>query len=1123
MKCPRCQTENPATSKYCPRCGAKLILVCPQCSSERPLEDRFCALCGHDLDEPEAVSRIDYSHPDSYTPKPLADKIVSSRSLIEGERKLVTVLFADVARYSFITEKLDAEEVHQIMNGCFKILMDEIHRYEGTIDKFIGDGIMALFGAPLAHEDHAQRACYAALSITKAINEYGEKIEEKTGVEFKMRVGLNSGHVMVGTIGNDLRMEYTDIGNTINIAYRTERTAKPGTILVSANSYRLTKDFFKFTPLGHVEIKGKQEPQEAYELLEASKVETRIEAAVVRGLARFVGRDNEITTLIEAFNTAAAGSGQIVGIVGEAGVGKSRTLLELRGRLPEDEYTYIEGRCLHYGSSMPYLPFLDIIRSYFDIKEGDPEFHIKTNILKKITALDEQILNILAPLHDFLSLDIEDDEYRKLEPPQRRTRIFEALRDLFIRESQERPLILAIEDLHWIDRTSEEFLAYLIGWLTNPRILLLLLYRTEYRHPWGGKSYYGQISVDQLSTASSIELVQSILEEGEVTSELNRLILSKAGGNPLFVEEFTHALIENGSIQKNDGQYVLTAGSSDIQIPDTIQGIIAARLDRLEDNIKRTMQVASAIGRDFAFRVLQIVTGMQDQLKTYLLNLQELEFIYEKSLFPELEYIFKHVLTQEVAYNSMLLSRKKKLHERIGNAIELLYPERLEEFYEILAHHHSRGENLEKSYRYFRLSGEKAARNSSNWEALRFCKEAIDVLSLFPKTKTNKQRGMEVRLIMSGPMRLVAYPEGSLEILQEGARLAEALKDTATQAKFSSLIGAYHAFRGDPVLGMKYCENTFEIAQKIEDIDLVAPSALDLCHSCFISGEYSKEIEIAPKAVALLEKTKRQVEFFNRPLNVYSALLVHHGHALGTIGDFKQGQALCEKGLGFAREINNPYSIGFVALVYGMFLGHKGDGENAIQQFQDACRYLEETQAIIVLGLAWTGLGWGYLLLGDPETALKHTEKGLQIQRDTGIPFFLSLHHWRLGETHLALGNLDNARTNADEAIKLARKNNEKWSEGISKILLGTILGKIAVSQSNDVEQHFLEGIDILNNLELKPYVSRGYLYMGEYFIEMGRKEKGLEFIKKAETMYREMGMTYWLRRTQEILDGVKM
>ncbi|MHC4459177.1 MAG: adenylate/guanylate cyclase domain-containing protein, partial [Planctomycetota bacterium] len=697
MKCPKCQFENPEEMQFCVKCGNKLEIKCPECGFGNSPTFQFCGKCGHDLSQPAEASPIDYSEPQSYTPKFLADKILTTRSSIEGERKLVTVLFADVANYTSIAEKLDPEDIHQIMDGCFKILMDEIHKYEGTINQFTGDGVMALFGAPVAHEDHAQRACYAALSIQKAIEEYGEKVKKDFGVEFKMRIGLNSGLVIVGSIGDDLRMDYTAVGDTSNLASRIENMAKPGTSLVSKHTHRLARDYFEFETLGRLEVKGKKEPQEIFELVKTGEVDTRIAASEAKGLTRFVGRKNSMAALMEAYEKAHSGSGQIVGVVGDAGVGKSRLLLEFKNQLPQGEITFLEGQCLHFGSAMAYLPILDILRSYFEIKEGDQEYLIKKNMKEKILQVDEKLQSVLPPFHELLSLEIEDEAYQILDPVQKREKTFEAIRDLFVRESQNRPIILIVEDLHWIDKTSEELLGYLIEWLANINILLILLYRPEYTHGWGSKSYYNRIGLDQLTTKSSAELIQAILQEGEPVPELKELILSRAAGNPLYMEEFTHTLLENGAIECRDQKCALIKKASEIQVPDTIQGIIAARMDRLEENLKRTMQVASVVGRDFAFRILQTITGMRQELKSYLLNLQGLEFIYEKSLFPELEYVFKHALTQEVAYNSLLQKRRTEIHEKIGRAIEELWPDRLEEFYEMLAHHYSKSENAEKA------------------------------------------------------------------------------------------------------------------------------------------------------------------------------------------------------------------------------------------------------------------------------------------------------------------------------------------------------------------------------------------------------------------------------------------
>jgi class 3 adenylate cyclase len=464
MKCPECQTENRDGVKFCEECGTKMEIVCPSCGEKIPLGKKFCGECGHKFDETPASPSLDYDQPKSYTPKFMADKILTTRSSIEGEHKLVTVLFADVANFTGISESLDPEDVHQIMDGCFKILMDEIHKYEGTINQFTGDGVMALFGAPLSHEDHGQRACFASLAIQAAMGTYGEEIKRRHGVDFNMRIGLNSGSVVVGAIGDDLRMDYTAIGDTTNLAARMESMAEPGGILVTLNTFKLIKEYFELNSLGEVQVKGKSEAQEVFQLVGTSKVITRLDASATRGLTKFIGRGDETDTLMQAFEKARSGSGQVVGIVGEAGVGKSRLIFELRKSL-QDQVTYLEGRCVQIGESIPFLPLLDVIKGYFDINEGDQEAVIQGKLKEKIGELDDKLLRDLPALEDLLSLSVDDKEWVKLEPKEKRDRTFEALRDLLIRLSQEKLLILVIDDLHWMDKTSEEFLDYLIGWL----------------------------------------------------------------------------------------------------------------------------------------------------------------------------------------------------------------------------------------------------------------------------------------------------------------------------------------------------------------------------------------------------------------------------------------------------------------------------------------------------------------------------------------------------------------------------------------------------------------------------------------------------------------------------------
>jgi class 3 adenylate cyclase/tetratricopeptide (TPR) repeat protein len=991
MKCPNCHIQNPEGMKFCGQCGAQLERICSKCNFSNPPQFKFCGECGQNLAQHQKAPPIDYSQPESYTPKFLADKIITTRSSIEGERKLVTVLFADVADYTAMADKLDPEEVHQIMDGCFKILMDEIHKYEGTINQFTGDGIMALFGAPVAHEDHAQRACHAALAIHHALKEYEESLQKDFGVKFKMRIGLNSGPVVVGTIGDDLRMDYTAIGDTTNLASRMESLAMPGAVFVSKATYKLAKDFFEFKSRDKTKIKGKEIPQDTFELMKPGAIETRIEASAAKGLTKFVGRKNSMGALNEALEKATSGWGQVVGVVGESGVGKSRLILELRNTLSKEEYTILEGRCIHFGHSIAYLPIIEILKRYFQITKADTEPAIKQKMVSNILRLDEKLQSSLPPLQDVLSLNVEDQNYSNCKPLHKKNKIFESIRDLLILESQHKPLVLVIEDLHWIDKTSEQLLDYIIGTLANTPILMILLYRPEYAHQWGSKTYYTKIGLGQLTSQSSAELIRAILYNCDIDPELEALILNRSGGTPLYIEELTHSLLEDRSIKREKNQCFLAIAPQDIEVPDTLQGIIAARIDRIEENLKRIMQVASVIGREFAFRLLQSITGMREDIKSYLLNLQTLEFIYEKSLSPELEYIFKHALTQEVAYNSLLLKKRKEFHARIGKAIEEIYAGRLEEFYEILAYHYTKGEHPEKAFLYLKLSGEKSTCNHSLNVAIRFYKQALEMLNNQPATNKSKKDKLQVLLSMSVPLRVAGYPEDSLSILEEGERLAKEIGDEKTLANFYSLIGNLYGTRGDTQLSQKYGEHCFEQSQKIQDVDIMAPAAYDLCNLYMFIGGYSRIIDLAPAVIQLIEETKRKSEFFSRPDNVYSEICGYYGLSLGMLGNFEKGNAFCEKSLRHAIAIGDLRTMGFCENMYGYLYSLIGDWKLSKEHFQKCIKYFEKTQWLWPLGIACSGLAYVSSFLGDGENAYKYLEKVHKLKRESPIEIFSSL------------------------------------------------------------------------------------------------------------------------------------
>jgi class 3 adenylate cyclase/tetratricopeptide (TPR) repeat protein len=1110
MKCPKCQFENREGAKFCLECGEKLELQCPQCGKALPIEAKFCDGCGHDLREPKEAPPIDYSKPQSYTPKFLADKILTNRSSIEGERKLVTVLFADVANYTSIAEKLDPEEVHQIMDGFFKILMDEIHRYEGTINQFTGDGVMALFGAPVAHEDHAQRACYAALSAQRAVQAFSMKIKDNYGVDFMMRMGLNSGPVVVGSIGDNLRMDYTAIGDTTNLAARMESIARPGTILVSRDTFRLVREFFEFESLGKAVVKGKEEEQETYELIRATEIETRIGASVVKGLTRFVGRKNSMAALMEAYDKAQAGSGQVVGMVGEAGVGKSRLLLELRNQLPQGKFTYLEGRCLHYGGSMAYLPILDILRAYFNIKEGDHEFDISKKIEDKILQLDENLRSLLPSFQDLLSLKVEDEAYLKLEPKQKREKVFEAIRDLLIRESQNRLLVLAVEDLHWIDKTSEGFFDYLIDWLASTHILFILLYRPEYNHQWGSKSYYRKIGLNQLTDQSSAELVQAILEEGEVGPEIRELILNRTSGNPLYMEELTHTLLENGSIQKKDHRFFLSGKASEIEIPDTIQGIIAARMDRLEDNLKRTMQVASVIGRDFAFRILHTISGMKEELKSYLLNLQGLEFIYEKSLFPELEYIFKHALTQEVAYNSLLLKRRKEIHEQIGKAIEELYPERLEELYKLLAYHYARSESKEKAIEYALLAGDRAARFYANVEAKSYYDQALTIVQTLPTSPSTQRWRIDATLKLAEIAMNREDLEWSQENLERVRALAEDLHDKPRLARSLYWLGRIQYTLGNCRGAIDFASQSLEIADRLGDETLEAPPVNLMGRAYWMTSDYAKASQMMERSV------EQMCRLGNK--NEEGTAAGFAGWAFGMLGEFDRALSYADRGIQIAQEIQNPFAEAAALMYRAVVLTYRGEWMLAIEDYQRGIHVAEGVKDLFRISMLKGGEGWAHTKVGNPTHGRVLIEESFAVAEQIGMRFGLFFNKFWEADCLLALGEFNAVPPLCQEAIRLAEEGNDKLVKSLAHRTLSEALLCLEPVDLEKAESAILEAIRIQKEIGARPELARSYVSHAKLLKAKGECERAKEYLAKAIDMFQQMGMTWDLAQAEQAL-----
>jgi class 3 adenylate cyclase/tetratricopeptide (TPR) repeat protein len=1099
MKCPKCQFENSEGSKFCNECGVKLETACPKCGIGNQPGSKFCNQCGHQFFLPAQPTPKELSFDEKlikiqkYLPGSVTEKILAQRGKIEGERKRVTVMFTDMKNFTPFVEKIGPEEAYSTMDQVFEILIQKVYEYEGTVNKMTGDGIMALFGAPIALEDHAQRACYAALAIQEALIDYAEKVKRKFGVDFKMRIGLNSGLVLIGAVGNDLRMEYTTIGDTTTLASRMESIAKPGTILVSKATYKLVKEYFRFSPLGFVVVKGKEDPQEAFELLGAGEVATRIGASVAKGLTRFVGRRNSMAAFMEAYELAQSGSGQVIDVVGEAGVGKSRLLLEFRSRLPQGESTFLEGRCLHYGSSMAYLPILDILRSYLKIDEGEREQLIRQKIEEKVLHLDEKLRGVLVPLYELLSLKIEDPVYSQLDPEEKKQRTFEALRDLIVRLSLEKTLILAVEDLHWIDRISERFIDYLIGWLPKARILLILLHRPEYNHPWGNKSYCSKIGVNQLSIESSSELVHAILEDREAAPEIRELILSKAGGNPLFVEELTRSLLENGSIHRVDGRFVLSRNPSEIQVPETIQGVIAARFDRVEENLKGIMRMASVIGREFAYRILQTISGMAEELKSHLANLQGLEFIYEKSLFPELEYIFKHALTQEVVYSSLLLKRRREIHGKIAEAIESVYPDRLEEFYEALAYHYGRSNNGEKAVDYLHRAMQRATALTAMEEAKAYFDEAMRLLDGLPETTDNQRRRIALLVDNQGYifMQLLKMPEFH--------NLLERYHSTAVGLGDSWLLGNFLGCVG-------YCQWLFgHIDEAVETLNRAVETLegsgyvveagycyqwLQWCH--MIKGNYDQ-------AIVLKEEVLRRVDKRSQLWTYVNSLTVSN-YVYIWLGRWDQMLEEGQRAIEAAEEFSNSSMVGFAALPTCQGCSYMGDHHRALEYGELA---VQRASTVALRIWAQGTLAYAQARSGEPRKAAETMAAIVPLVRASRFVWTEVLLTAALGEAYWLAGEYEKASQYLQEGLKVSEQCGVKIFIARDHRLLGEVALKTKVIEA---EGHFKKSIDVSQEIKAENELALAYAGYGRFLQQQGRIVEAREYLTLALQIFERLG-----------------
>jgi class 3 adenylate cyclase/tetratricopeptide (TPR) repeat protein len=945
MTCPGCSRENPAGVRFCGGCGAPLEVICVACQAPNPPSNRFCHQCGGVLGPGSAAGQ--FASPQAYTPKHLAEKILTTGSALKGERKQVTVLFVDVSGFTALSEGLDPEEVHRLMSRAFDLMLAEVHRYEGTVNQFLGDGIMALFGAPIAHEDHARRAVHAALGIGRALETYQTELAPR-GISFRARQGLNTGLVVVGSIGSDLRMDYTAVGDTTNVAARLQQAGEPGRVTISEATHRLVRGYFETRPLGELHLKGKAESIAAWEVLAAHETRTRLEVEADRGLTPFVGRERELGSLVDAFERARAGQGQVAFLVGEAGIGKSRLLLELRRRVA-DSAAWQEGHCLSFGKAMAFHPLVDLLQRQFGVEEGDGEAAIATKIERGVTTVGAALGPVAPYLRALLSVDPGDADVRAMSPAQRRGETFEALRRLLVHAADQRPQVLVIEDLHWIDGASEQFLTALVDSVPALRALLIFTYRPGYASPFGERTYFTRVVPAALSAEDSARMAAAVLATDALPAELRALVAAKAEGNPFYVEELVKSLEETDILVRRDGRYELARPVTALSVPSTIHDVIAARIDRLEEAPKRTLQLASVIGREFTRRLVDRLAEVRERNDDLLRELTTLELIHERRLYPELAYMFKHALTQDVAYASLLVQRRKELHGLIGLAIEELYPDRLTEHYEMLAHHFSLAEDWERALDYLLRAAEKASRAFG-------LRQALDLYG---------------------------------EALEAARRLGERVPATTFMAIHRARADLFFGI-GDFDRSRAEAEILVELARRVQDRPAEAGALVQEASALQWIEDFPASLARAREAIEIAEAVGAAA-----PL---SGGLYVRGYVQGVSGRLDAAEADLLRALEVARMSGDPGRQALALHLLGLYKSWQGQYREGMEVSGDGARIAREHRLVFPLHRCLWVRGIASSEAGNYDAALAALDEGLALAEKIGddayIPRFLNTLGW---------------------------------------------------------------------------------------------------------------------------------
>jgi class 3 adenylate cyclase/tetratricopeptide (TPR) repeat protein len=1040
----------------------------------------------------------------SYVPQQLADK-TRATGQIEGERRQVTVVFADISGFTALSERLDPEDVAGLVNDCLKELAQAVYQYEGMVDKFIGDCIMAVFGAPIALEDDAENALRAALAMRENLQKFTRRWIDKLGQPLDVHIGVNTGMVIAGNIGNDLRMSYTVMGDTVNVASRLENAARAGQVFVSRNTYRLTRGAFAFQEMDPIKVKGKQEPLTVYELLHA-KLQPDKSRGVEGLFSPLVGRDAERQALVECLEKLPISKGQIATILGEAGIGKSRLLAEIRRREGKD-LTWLEGRSFAFSRSLGYGAFLDLLRRYGGIADEDTEAEAAASLKARLNAILPGDLESYAVLAQLLSMRLDSQEAAvvgTVTGEAFRHRLFAVLERLLLALAEQKPVVVVLEDIHWADHSSLELLDHLFRLITQAPIAFILLSRPKQESPenWeklgptleNYRPYLLEIQLKPLSGEVSGDLVRGLLGGSMLSEKLSKVVLNKSEGNPFFVEEVLRSLIELGVLARERQAWKVTSLVENIQVPDTLQGVLLSRLDRLPDETKRVIQKASVIGRVFLFRVLEHMAREETDLESQMALLEDAALVRERARIPEIEYIFHHALAQEVAYQTLLTPARKLLHQKVGKVMESIFAERIDQYRALLAFHFFKGEDWEKAFEYSVGEADAAVQLYAYAEAREHYHRALDSLKHLPHDDSNRQKQVDISVRLVNVSLQAESPEKNLAILTEAENLASLLADEARLARVQLWIGRVHYLAGRLPEAISYFQKVLAVAPKFGDPELMALPGAVIGRALVLQGQFAKAYQLLDRAVPLFEATRNRQEL------LFACL--YRGVCQACLGDYPAGFAELAQVLKTAQESRNQNAETMAYTALAMIHVTAGKYHEAMGAAQAALAVAEKSGDTMFRYSSNSFMAWALTGLGEYQRALKHWSAAYEAARPLGGRLLLG--EWLAAiesNTLLGAGDIPAALKKGEEALGVAKAAGSVIAEAMSESAIGNALAAGPTPDPENAEAHLAKSLSLLGSIGAKYDLARVSLALGRVRLRRKHWEGAAEILQQASSL----------------------